>query len=647
MSGPKGLSMAYCHTCKVTLCTSLVVPGFCSMIPFFYFHLLVYRHYSLMCDGILPVTILSYPPTIIFFSVVLFHSYYSIMFRSVVRRQAKDIAFGESARARMQKGVTRAVAAVATTMGPKGRNVIIEQQYGSPRVTKDGVSVARAIDFEDHFENMGAQLLKQVCNQTNDLAGDGTTTAAVLVDSIFGEGLKCIARGTNPIDMKRGMDVAVQYVQTSILKQARQVNDHSQIVRVATISANGDTTVGEMIGQAMEKVGRDGVITTKEGNTTETELEVVEGMKIDRGFSSPYFVTDPKAQKVELENAYVLVHSKKISSIHTLLPALNFVVQQNRPLLIIADDVESEALTTLILNKLQGKLKVCCVKAPGFGDTKEGMLLDISIFTGAKLLGAEGSSVDLDADNFDHTILGNVKKVTVSKDEAVILNGGGDAAAVQSQVELLRELAKNEPTQYNREKLQERLAKLSGGVAVIKVGGASEVEVGEKKDRVIDAVCATRAAVQEGIVPGGGVALLRASVELEKVANNETLTRDQRTGVQIIRNAIRLPAMRIAANAGKEGAVVVEKILEQTDAAVGYDAATDRYVNMFDAGIIDPARVVSVALNDASSVASLMMTAEAAVVQSAPEKKEKDAKKKSADDVEEEEEDVFNGSGLY
>ena len=370
-----------------------------------------------------------------------------------------------------------------------------------------------------------------------------------------------------------------------------------------------------MIGQAMDKVGRDGVITTKDGNTMATELEIVEGMKIERGYVSPYFVTDAKAQKAELEDFFVLVSKKKISNIQTLLPALNYVLQKGRSLLIIADDVESEALTTLIFNKLQGKLKVCCVKAPGFGDNKDGMLEDISIFTGAKLVGDEGTGLELDAENFDPSILGSVKKVTVTKDDTVMLNGGGDAAAVQERVDLLRGLIQNETSDYNRDKLKERLAKLSGGVAVIKVGGSSEVEVNEKKDRVVDAVCATRAAVQEGIVAGGGTALLRASKSLDKLLESKHLTRDQRTGVTIVRNAIRLPAMKIAANAGKEGAVIVEKVLENTDESVGYDAQNDKYVNMFDAGIIDPTRVVRVAITDATSVAGLMMTAEAAVVE--------------------------------
>ncbi|CAJ1036152.1 TCP-1/cpn60 chaperonin family, putative [Leishmania lindenbergi] len=444
---------------------------------------------------------------------------------------------------------------------------------------------------------MGAQLVRQVCNKTNDLAGDGTTTSAVLVDSIFSEGLKSISQGTNPIDMKRGMDRAVDYVQTSLLKQSRPINGIKDIVRIATISANGDEEIGKMIGQAMEKVGRDGVITAQDGKTMATELEVVEGMKVDRGYVSPYFVTDAKAQKAELEDLYVLVSKKKISIIHSLLPALNHVAQQGRPLLIIADDVESEALTTLIFNKLQGKLKVCCVKAPGFGDTKEGVLEDIAVFTGAKVVGDENTGVELDAKSFDPSILGSVKKVIVTKDDTVLLNGGGDAAVVKERLQLLRDRVEQEPVEYNREKLQERLAKLSGGVAVIKVGGGSEVEVNERKDRVVDALCSTRAAVQEGIVAGGGTALLRASKKL------------------VVRNAVRLPAMKIAANAGKEGAVIVEKVLEAAEESTGYDAQNDKYVNMFEAGIIDPTRVVRVAISDATSVASLMMTAEAAVVE--------------------------------
>ncbi|EPY37902.1 chaperonin GroEL [Angomonas deanei] len=423
------------------------------------------------------------------------------MLRSGILLAGKDVRFGDKARRSMQKGVTRAVAAVATTLGPKGRNVIIEQTYGAPKITKDGVTVAKAIEFKDPFENMGAQLVRQVCNKTNDLAGDGTTTSAVLVDSIFGEGLKCIAQGTNPIDMKRGMDRAVEVILNSIKGQSRPVKGSEDIVQVATISANGDAEIGGMIGQAMEKVGRDGVITSQDGKTMSTELEIVEGMSIDRGYVSPYFVTDPKTQKAELEDALVLVSAKKIQNIHALLPALNHVARSGRPLLIIADDVESEALTTLIFNRLQGKLKVCCVKAPGFGDNKTAMLQDMSIFCGAQLVGDEGTGLELNAeDNFDPAILGSVKKATVNKDDTVLLTGGGDAAAVKERVELLREFIKNETSEYNKDKLKERLAKLSGGVAVIKVGGASEVEVNEKKDRIEDALCSTRAAVQEGIV---------------------------------------------------------------------------------------------------------------------------------------------------
>lgn len=545
------------------------------------------------------------------------------MHRNLARLAGKDLRFGDHARRSMQKGVSRAVAAVATTLGPKGRNVIIEQAYGGPKITKDGVTVAKSIEFKDPFENMGAQLVRQVCNKTNDLAGDGTTTSAVLVESVFGEGLKFIAQGTNPIDMKRGMDKAVEVILSKVAEQSRPVKGTEDIVQVATISANGDAEIGKMIGTAMEKVGRDGVITTQDGKTMATELEIVEGMSIDRGYVSPYFVTDAKAQRAELEDALVLVSARKIQSIATLLPVLNHVVRSGRPLLIIADDVESEALTTLVFNKLQGRLKVCCVKAPGFGDNKTAMLQDMSIFTGAQLVGDEGTGLELDAEKFDPSILGSVKKVTVTKDDTVMLTGGGASADVKERVELLRELIKSEKSDYNREKLQERLAKLGGGVAVIKVGGGSEVEVNEKKDRIEDALCSTRAAVQEGIVAGGGTTLLRASKELEALLNDEKLTRDQRTGVSIIRNAVRLPAMTIAANAGKEGAVVVEKILEQTDAAVGYDALNDRYVNMFDAGIIDSTRVVRVALSDATSVASLMMTAEAAIVEAVEEKKPK------------------------
>jgi len=535
------------------------------------------------------------------------------MHRSALRAAGKDIKFGVEARQAMLRGVERSVAAIATTLGPKGRNVIIEQPYGAPKITKDGVTVAKAIEFEDAFENMGAQLVKQVCNKTNDIAGDGTTTSAVLVSSIFQEGYKSVAQGTNPIDMKRGIDRAVNTILESIDQQTRPVKGRDEIEQVATISANGDREIGKLIADAMEKVGKDGVITTQDGKTVNTELELVEGMSVDRGYLSPYFVTDAKAQKVEMEEAYVLISAKKISSIQTLLPALNFIVRTGKPLVIVADDVDSEALTTLIFNKLQGKLKVVCVKAPGFGDNKTATLQDLAIFTGAQVVGEE-TGVNLDAETFDDAILGTVKKATVTKDSTVLLSGGGDSAVVQERVGLLRSLIEAETSDYNREKMQERLAKLTGGVAVIKVGGASEVEVGERKDRITDALCATRAAAQEGIVAGGGTALLFASKALDNLLKDETLTADQRSGVKIVRNAVRLPAHKIATNAGKEGAVIVEKVLEFNTANMGYDAATDKYVDMFSAGIIDPTRVVRVSIVDSASVAGLMMTSEAAIV---------------------------------
>jgi len=473
------------------------------------------------------------------------------MHRTALRAAGKDIKFGVEARQAMLRGVERSVAAIATTLGPKGRNVIIEQPYGAPKITKDGVTVAKAIEFADPFENMGAQLVKQVCNKTNDIAGDGTTTSAVLVSSIFQEGYKSVAQGTNPIDMKRGIDRAVNVILESIDSQTRHVKNRDEIEQVATISANGDREIGKLIADAMDKVGKDGVITTQDGKTVSTELELVEGMSIDRGFLSPYFVTDAKAQKVEMEDAYLLVSAKKVSSIQSLLPALNFIVKSGRPLVIVADDVDGEALTTLIFNKLQGKLKVVCVKAPGFGDNKAASLQDLAIFSGAQVVG-DDTGVQLDAETFDDSILGTLKKVTVTKDSTVFLSGGGDASVVAERVSLLRSLIENETSDYNREKIQERLAKLTGGVAVIKVGGASEVEVGERKDRITDALCATRAAAQEGIVAGGGTALLFASKQLEKLMKDETLTADQRTGVQIVRNAVRLPAHKIASNAGKE-----------------------------------------------------------------------------------------------
>ena len=536
------------------------------------------------------------------------------MRRSVARLSGKDIRFGVDARQAMLNGVERIVAAVATTMGPKGRNVIIEQPYGAPKITKDGVTVAKSIEFEDAFENMGAQLVRQVCNKTNDVAGDGTTSAAVLVAAIYKEGFKSVSQGSNPVDMKRGIDKAVERIVAELHAMKKAVTGSQDIVQVATISANGDVALGELIGRAMEKVGKDGVITTQDGKTMQTELEVLEGMSVDRGFISPHFVTNTKNQTCEFDDAVVLVSSKKISNMRELLPTLNHVAQSRKPLLIIADDVESEALATILVNKLKGVVKIACVKAPGFGDNKAAMLQDIAIFTGAQVVGDENGGVNLNADDFDESILGSVKKVTISKDNTIMLSGGGDSGVVAERVELLRDLIEGETSDYNREKLQERLAKLSGGVAVIKVGGASEVEVGEIKDRITDALCATRAAVQEGIVAGGGAALLHASKALDKMLEDGSLSKDQKIGVQIVRDAVRLPAFRIASNAGKQGAVVVEKVLENTNTAFGYDAMNDKFVNMFEAGIIDPTRVTRCALQDAASVAGLLMTTEAAVV---------------------------------
>ena len=537
----------------------------------------------------------------------------STMRRSVQRlASGKDIRFGTEARQSMLRGVERIVEAVATTLGPKGRNVIIEQAYGAPKITKDGVTVAKAIEFKEPFENLGAQLVRQVCNKTNDVAGDGTTTSAVLVASIFGEGCRSVSQGTNPIDMKRGIDKAVTRIVESLGQQRRVVSTKEEIVQVATISANGDREIGQLIGDAMEKVGKDGVITTQDGKTLATELELVQGMSVDRGYVSPYFVTDPKTQKCELEEVHVLVSAKKISSIQMILPALNFVARSGKPLVIVADDIDGEALTTIIFNKLQGKLKIVCVKAPGFGDNKTASLQDIAIFTGAQVVG-DDTGVSLENENFNEAVLGTAKKVTVTKDTSIMLTGGGSDAVVKERVDLLRELIAQETSDYNREKLQERLAKLSGGVAVIRVGGGSEVEVNERKDRITDALCATRAAVQDGIVAGGGSALLFASRSLDSLLSDAALTADQKTGVAIVRNAVRLPTRRIANNAGKEGAVVVEKVLDFAKAEMGYDAATDKYVNMFDAGIIDPTRVVHTCIVDAASVAGLMMTTEAAV----------------------------------
>mmetsp|Transcript_23816 Transcript_23816/g.37103 ORF Transcript_23816/g.37103 Transcript_23816/m.37103 type:complete len:576 (-) Transcript_23816:96-1823(-) len=529
----------------------------------------------------------------------------------------KDIRYGIECRKSILKGIEKIASAVSVTLGPKGRNVVLEQSYGSPKITKDGVTVAKAIDFSDHYENLGAQLIKNVANKTNDVAGDGTTTAVVLAKSIFTEGFKSISTGTNPVDMKRGIDKAVEKLISSIESQSKILSGTDEIVQVATISANGDSEIGKLIGEAMEKVGRNGVITAQDGKTLDTELEVVEGMSIDRGYISPYFITDTKAEKALYEDAFVLISSKKISSLQTLLPVLNFIAKSSKPLLIIADDVDGEALATMILNKLHSKIKVVAIKAPGFGDNKTRLLEDMAVFSGAKVV-SDDTGVSLEKareheSGFDETILGQVKKVTVSKDSTLMLSGGGDPQAIEERVGLIKSQLDECTSDYDKEKLQERMSKLGGGVAVIKVGGASEVEVGERRDRITDALCATKAAVAEGIVAGGGTALLCASKELDSLLHDASLSQDQKIGVHIIQKAVRLPITLITNNAGKEGAVVVQSVLNKNDPTFGYDARKNEYTNMFSAGIIDPTKVVKAALSDAASVAGMLITTEAAI----------------------------------
>lgn len=471
--------------------------------------------------------------------------------------------------------------------------------------------MAKSIEFKDRFHNMGAQLIRQVSSKTNDIAGDGTTTATVLARAIFSEGCKSVAAGLNPMDLRRGMTAAVEVVVKELQKQSVKITSSEEIAQVATISANGDRAVGELIAAAMEKVGKEGVITVQDGRTLYDELETVEGMKFDRGYISPYFVTDPKTQKADLEDAYILLVEKKVSTLASILPLLEAVVRENKPLLIIAEDVESEALASLVLNKLRGGLKICAVKAPGFGDNRKANLQDIAELTGGTVI-SEEVGLKLETATLDH--LGQAKKISVSKEDTLIMHGAGSQEAVKERCNMLKEMMDGVASEYEREKLQERLAKLSGGIAVIRVGGASEVEMGEKKDRITDALCATRAAVEEGIVPGGGIALLNASKALTAVAA-ETKNQDIRVGVEIIQRAIRRPLQAIAHNAGVPGDVIVGKLLEQEDPRLGYDAATEQYVDMIKAGIIDPTKVVRTALQDASSVAALMTTTEAAVAE--------------------------------
>jgi chaperonin GroEL len=522
---------------------------------------------------------------------------------------AKEVKFASDARDRMLRGVDTLANAVKVTLGPKGRNVVIDKSFGAPRITKDGVTVAKEIELADKFENMGAQMLREVANKQNDRAGDGTTTATVLAQAIVREGAKAVAAGMNPMDVKRGIDLAVGAVVKDLESHARTVSANHEIAQVATISANGDEEVGRILAQAMEKVGNEGVITVEEAKSLETELETVEGMQFDRGYLSPYFITNAEKLKVELDDPYILIHEKKLSNLQALIPLLEQVVQSGRPLLIIAEDVEGEALATLVVTKLRGGLKVAAVKAPGFGDRRKAMLEDVAILTGGNVVSEElGTKLE----NVTIDMLGRAKKVAIDKDNTTIIDGAGAKTGIDSRIAQIRQQIETTTSDYDREKLHERLAKLAGGVAVIRVGGATEVEVKEKKDRVDDALHATRAAVEEGVLPGGGIPLLRAIRALDRL---ETANDDQQSGVDIVRRALRAPARQIAENAGEDGAYVVGKLLETQEYNWGFNAATGTYEDLVKAGVIDPAKVVRTALQDASSVASLLITTEALVAE--------------------------------
>ena len=520
---------------------------------------------------------------------------------------AKDVRFSRDARERILAGVDTLANAVKVTLGPKGRNVVIDKSFGAPRITKDGVTVAKEIELKDKFENMGAQMLREVASKTNDNAGDGTTTATVLAQAIVTEGMKSVAAGMNPMDLKRGIDLAVEKVVEQLKGQSKDVAGSSEIAQVGIISSNGDKEVGEKIAEAMEKVGKEGVITVEEAKGLEFELDVVEGMQFDRGYLSPYFITNPDKMTVELENPYILIHEKKLSNLQAMLPVLEAAVQSGRPLLIIAEDIEGEALATLVVNKLRGGLKVAAVKAPGFGDRRKAMLQDIAILTKGEMISED---LGIKLENVTLGMLGEAKRVTIDKDNTTIVDGAGSADDIKARVGEIRTQIDSTSSDYDREKLQERLAKLAGGVAVIKVGGASEIEVKERKDRVDDALHATRAAVEEGIVPGGGVALLYASNALDGV---EGSNEDQTRGVDIVRKSLTSLVRQIAQNAGHDGAVVSGKLLDQTDTSYGFNAATDTYENLVSAGVIDPTKVVRTALQNAASVAGLLITTEAAI----------------------------------
>ena len=520
---------------------------------------------------------------------------------------AKDVKFGTDARNKMLKGVNILADAVKVTLGPKGRNVVLDKSFGAPRITKDGVSVAKEIELEDKFENMGAQMVKEVASRTNDEAGDGTTTATVLAQAIVKEGMKSVAAGMNPMDLKRGIDMATTTVVEAIKAAARPVNDSDEVAQVGTISANGEKEIGRQIADAMQKVGNEGVITVEENKGLETETDVVEGMQFDRGYLSPYFVTNSDKMTVELEDAIILLHEKKLSSLQPMVPLLEQVIQSQKPLLIISEDVEGEALATLVVNKLRGGLKIAAVKAPGFGDRRKAMLQDLAILTGGQVI-SEDLGMKLESVTMD--MLGSAKKVTITKDETTIVDGAGEKAEIEARVAQIRNQIEETTSDYDKEKLQERVAKLAGGVAVIRVGGMSEVEVKERKDRVDDALNATRAAVQEGIVVGGGVALVQAGKKLEGLTGDNA---DQNVGIGIVRKALEAPLRQIAENAGVDGSVVAGKIRESDDLKFGFNAQTEEYGDMFNFGVIDPAKVVRTALQDAASVAGLLITTEAMV----------------------------------
>jgi chaperonin GroEL len=527
---------------------------------------------------------------------------------------AKDVKFSGDARERMLRGVETLANAVKVTLGPKGRNVVIEKSFGAPRITKDGVTVAKEIELDDKFENMGAQMVREVAQKTNDQAGDGTTTATVLAYAIVREGAKAVAAGMNPMDLKRGVELAVKTVVDDIKSRAKKVGSSSEVAQVGTISSNGDASIGKMIAEAMQKVGNEGVITVEEAKSLGTEVEIVEGMQFDRGYVSPYFITNAEKMVAELEDAYVLLHEKKLSQLQSMLPLLEAVVQSGKPLLIIAEDIEGEALATLVVNKLRGGLKVAAVKAPGFGDRRKAMLEDIAILTGGQLI-AEDLGIKLE--NVGPAMLGRAKKVVIEKEKTTIVDGAGKKKDIEGRVNQIKAQIEETTSDYDREKLQERLAKLAGGVAVIRVGGATEVEVKEKKDRVEDALNATRAAVEEGIVAGGGVALLRAKKAIGKLRSDNP---DMQAGINIVLRALEAPVRQIAENSGFEGSIVVNKILENKSESYGFDAQTEDYVDMFDEGIVDPAKVVRAALQDAASVAGLLVTTEAMVAELPKEK---------------------------